>query len=133
MRFAQIENGKVVNVLELEDNATEWGGLPLVPSTTAGIGDEYVNGEFVKPEPEIQVPQAVTMRQARLALLQAGHLEKVEAAINSLTSPQKEIAQIEWEYSQEVKRDKELVALLAPALGLDDKQLDDLFVLAAKL
>lgn len=62
MRFAQIENGKVVNVLELEDSATEWGELPLVPSTTAGIGDEYVNGEFFKPEPEPESPDRIKQR-----------------------------------------------------------------------
>lgn len=79
------------------------------------------------------IPQTVSMRQARLALLGAGLLDNVNAAINSLSSPQKEAALIEWEYSQEVQRDKELVAMLAPALGLDDAALDQLFIQAATL
>ena len=138
MNGAIIENGKVTNIISLPENfnGETWGGKQVVISIEAAIGDSYVDGEFIKPpqpEPEIQVPQSVTMRQARLALLQAGLLVNVEAAINSLPSPQKEAAQIEWEYSQEVQRDKELVALLAPALGLDDAQLDALFVLAATL
>lgn len=79
------------------------------------------------------VPAAVTMRQARLALLAAGKLASVEAAINSLPSPAKEAAHIEWEYSQEVQRHNGFVAQLAPALGLDDQALDDLFTHAATL
>lgn len=79
------------------------------------------------------VPQSVTMRQARLALLGAGLLDDVEAAIAALPSPQKEAARIEWEYSQEVQRHNGFVSVLAPALGLTDEQLDDLFVQGAKL
>jgi hypothetical protein len=79
------------------------------------------------------VPSSVTMRQARLALLQSGLLANVTTAINSLPSPQKEAAQIEWEYSQEVQRNKPLVLALAPALGLNDAALDQLFITAATL
>lgn len=84
-------------------------------------------------EPPVPIPSIVSMRQARLALLQSGLLASVDAAIASLPSPQKEAAQIEWEYSQEVHRDKELVGMLAPALGLNESQLDDLFTLASTL
>jgi hypothetical protein len=78
-------------------------------------------------------PAAVTMRQARLALLGAGKLDDVAAAIAGLPSPQKEAAQIEWEYSTEVKRDSTLVTQLAPALSLDTAALDALFTQAATL
>lgn len=79
------------------------------------------------------VPAAVTMRQARLALLGAGLLDDVDAAINALPSPQKEAARIEWEYSQEVQRHNGFVSVLAPSLGLTPEQTDELFVQAAKL
>lgn len=82
-------------------------------------------------EPASTVPQRVTMRQARLALLAAGLLDDVEAAIAALPSPAKEAAKIEWEYSQEVHRTHGFVAQLGPALGLDDAALDALFVAAA--
>ena len=86
------------------------------------------------PAPEVvAVPASVTMRQARLALLGAGKLASVTAAINTLPSPQKEAAQIEWEYSQTVERNRGLVLLLSAALGLTDAQLDALFVTAAGL
>jgi hypothetical protein len=73
------------------------------------------------------------MRQARLALLGAGLLAGVEAAINALPSPQKEAARIQWEYSQEVQRHHGLVSSLAPTLGMTEAQIDSLFVEAAKL
>jgi hypothetical protein len=76
---------------------------------------------------------SVTMRQARLALLGAGLLGKVNDTLASLPSPQKEAASIEWEYSSEVKRDGALVQQLGAALGLDDAALDGLFTKAATL
>lgn len=114
-----------------------------VPEGTIN-GAELVDGEWVNPQPPVYVPQpdvpvpvivpsAVTMRQARLALLGAGLLDDVEAAIAALPSPHKEAAKIEWEYSQEVQRHNGFVAQLGPALGLDAAALDALFVAAARL
>lgn len=83
--------------------------------------------------PEVYIPKVVTMRQARLALLNAGLLDDVTVAINSLPEPNKTVATIEWEYSQEVFRDKELVQVLGQLLGLTAGQLDDLFIAAVAL
>lgn len=96
---------------------------PLTPEELA---------ELPPPEPP-QVPQVVTMRQARLALLGAGLLAQVDVAIDGLPSPQKEAARIEWEYSQEVHRDRPFVQTLGAAMGLSDEQLDALFTTAAGL
>lgn len=78
-------------------------------------------------------PQSVTMAQARLALLGAGLLGQASAALAALPSPQKEAAQIEWEYRPTVNRNSALVQALTPALGLTETQLDELFAAAAKL
>lgn len=96
------------------------------PDAVAPDVPEYVTEPIV-------IPSAVTMRQARLALLQAGLLDDIETAINSLTSPQKEAARIEWEYSQEVQRHNGFVSALSPALGLTEAQIDQLFIAAAGL
>lgn len=79
------------------------------------------------------VPRTVTMRQARRALLAAGKLALVEAAIDAMPEPQRTEARIEWEYSNEVHRHQPLVLGLAPALSLSAGQLDALFVQAATL
>jgi hypothetical protein len=81
----------------------------------------------------VVVPAEVTMRQARLALLGAGKLAEVDAAIDALPEPQKSAARIEWDYSSSVRRHQPLVLALAPALDLTDEQLDALFVAAGAL
>ena len=79
------------------------------------------------------VPSEVTMRQARLALLGAGKLAMVDAAIDALPEPQRSAARIEWEYSSAVQRHNGFVAALGPALGMTPEQIDALFVAAAAL
>ena len=79
------------------------------------------------------VPQAVTMRQARLALLAAGKLAAVNSAIAGMPGAQGEAARIEWEFSSEVQRNQPLVLSLGGALNMTPAQLDGLFVAAAAL
>lgn len=85
-----------------------------------------------EPEPApvaVEVPQEVTMRQARLALFAAGLLPTVDAAVAQIGGA----AAIEWEYSGTVRRDYGLVAQLGPLLGMDDAALDALFIAAGGL
>jgi hypothetical protein len=79
------------------------------------------------------VPQQVTMRQARLALLGAGKLAAVNAAINALPEPQKSAALITWDYSSVVQRHNGLIPSMAAALGMTEAQIDALFKAAAAL
>ena len=75
------------------------------------------------------VPQQVTMRQARLALLNAGLLDDAEAAIASAGRE----AKLEWDYAAVVERSNPAVAIVQQQQGLTDAQIDDLFREAAKL
>ena len=79
------------------------------------------------------VPEVVTMRQARLALLGVGMLAQVNAAVASMPGAEGDAARIEWEFSSTVERHRPLVLSLIAALGLTDAQLDDLFRQAAAL
>ena len=79
--------------------------------------------------PAAPVPQSVTPRQARLALLAAGHLAAVNAAV-AAAGPH---AQIDWDYALEIRRDNARIASMAAGLGLTDAQIDDLFRAAAVL
>jgi hypothetical protein len=102
----------------------------LLPSSCVEITEDEAS-ELTAPP--VFVPNVVTMRQARLALLQAGLINSIDSAILTMPSPQKEAALIEWNYSQEVHRDKELVLTLASILSLSEAQLDALFTTAATL
>ena len=75
------------------------------------------------------VPQQVTMRQARLALLNAGLLDDVEVVIAAAGRE----AQLEWEYAAVVGRSNPAVAAVQQQGALTDAQIDDLFREAAKL
>ena len=79
------------------------------------------------------VPSSITMRQARLALLGAGLLLTVDAAIAAMTGPAGDAARIEWEYAATVERTNPLFGAMATQLGLDSAALDALFVTAAAL
>lgn len=104
--------------------------VPAAPVLQDGVWLQQWTLDALPPP---AVPTAVTMRQARLALLGAGLLAGIDAAIDSLPSPQKEAARIEWEYSQEVQRHNGFVSVLAPMLGMTDAQTDALFVAAKGL
>jgi len=78
-------------------------------------------------------PKAVTMRQARLALRARGLLSSVQPAIDALPADDREKAQIEWDYSNELQRNNPFVTLLGAALGLDSTAIDQLFVEASRL
>lgn len=92
------------------------------------------SNEPVLPPPQNTVPLSVTPRQIRTALVLSGiSLSSIEAIIDSLPSPNKDIALIAWEYSVEFQRNNPLINQLAPLLGLSSKQIDDIFILASTL
>ena len=105
----------------------------LLPIGSVPISEEEAQAILQANQPPAVVPQVVTMRQARLALLGAGLLAQVDAAIDALPEPQKSAARIEWDYSSEVHRNHPFVQQLGHALGLNDEQLDALFTQAATL
>lgn len=91
-------------------------------------------GNTPEPAPVVPpaIPQAVSMRQARLALLAIGKLDAIDQVIAGIEPPEaRKRISIEWEYATEVVRTSEWVGALAPALGLSDADLDALFVAAA--
>jgi hypothetical protein len=74
-------------------------------------------------EPPAPVPASVTPFQAKAALLNAGLLDPVLAAIAA--APR--ITQLAWAEATEFRRTSPTVLMLAGALGLTSTQLDDLF------
>lgn len=83
-----------------------------------------IDGELIIP-----VPTVVSMRQARLALLNAGLLNAVEQFVETAGAA----AKIEWEYAQEIRRDHALVQALLASELIDGAGLDALFIAASGL
>ena len=78
-------------------------------------------------ELKARLPSVATPRQLRLALLDAGLLDSVQTAIETLEEPIKSKALIEWEYASQIEKSSPLIQKLYPQLGLTEDQLDDLF------
>ena len=70
------------------------------------------------------IPQSISMRQARLVLLQRGLLDDIEFAVKSADRA----TQIEWEYAQEVSRNHPLILQMWAALGLSVDDINQLFL-----
>lgn len=154
--YAVVVSGKVINVIVSDESFLEhyhsenpdhqciaYDEYNDDDTKVARIGELYINGLFVSetqamdmgliPDTRtITIPESITMRQCRLMLLDLKRLGLVDQAINSLPSPQKEQAQIEWEYASEVRRDNPLISQLMQALGMDETELDSLFIDGAK-
>ncbi|MGZ3675357.1 MAG: hypothetical protein ACXVCO_13710 [Ktedonobacterales bacterium] len=105
---------------------SKWYGS--IGSTTAFDGTKVIVTITYEATPSI-VPQSVTPRQARLALLGAGLLDQVEAAVKAAGGA----TQITWDYATEIRRADHLITTLGQALGLTDANIDLLFRNASTL
>lgn len=74
------------------------------------------------------VPQEVSRFQARAALMAAGLLETADLAVAASGDA---FLQLAWKEAVTFRRNSPGIAALAPALGLTDADLDDLFRAAA--
>ena len=88
----------------------------------------------LQPAAPTPIPKIVTMRQARLALLQNELLNQVDISINNIQDEtEREQVRITWEYATEVERNNPMIKNLSERLGLTSDQLDNLFILASTL
>ncbi len=107
-----------------------WGQETPIPKADLDAAFAATDASLAQTAKQRQV---VSMRQARLALLEAGLLSKVNDALAAMAGAEGEAARIEWEYAAEVKRSSPQVASLSAALGLSEAQLDALFTKAASM
>ena len=120
------ENNIVINRIIVDS----LGVLPnLVAGESAVIGAQYdpQTGEFTPPQHQTIVPAEVTIRQAELALREAGYLAAVETWVTTLDGE----LEIYWKRSQTVRRDHAFVESARIELELTQQQMDGLFILAA--
>ena len=84
-----------------------------------------------RPASEVPAVPVVSMRQAKLALLAAGKLAAVEAAIEGMSEPERSAARIEFNSAGTVARDHPSTEFIGAAAGLDASQIDELFAAAS--
>lgn len=129
--YQEVCRGNVVRYTDLDGNTVDEVKCKVVLANPAqpswALPDSPV--PIIKPP----VPSVVSMRQAQLALLQAGLLHSIQPIIDSMSEPGKSIASIEWNKSSEVHRYEGFALTMASLLNLTEDQLDDLFILAGTL
>ena len=80
------------------------------------------------------VPPRVSRRQARRALAIAGLLDLVQPAIDAIADPlERQMAQIDWDDSQEFERTWPLLLSIGQTLGLTEQDKDELFIQAGAM
>lgn len=127
MKYFKKSNGDVF-AYETQEERDQFGEAGLVEMTKAQVEKHLA--------PDVQSPRvilSVTMRQARLALHAEGLLQSVEDAISAMPEPSQTAARIEWDHAGHVERSSQFVAMLGAAIGLDDAQMDELFMAASIL
>ena len=134
MRYALVKDTKIVNVA-IGADGWKHPDFETVPDPNSlaqidGIwdGDNFLPPPLPEPEPLPPVTE-ITMRQCRLQLLASGLLDDVEEMITQADRA----VQIEWEYSNTVRRDSALVNAIGNQLGLTEQEIDQLFTEANKL
>lgn len=75
------------------------------------------------------IPEVVSARQMKLALLGAGLLDGIEAFVVT----QDRAVQISWEYATEFRRDDPMLVNMAEAFSMTYEQVDDVFRAAAQI
>ena len=128
--FYSPDTGEIIRTVTPAD----WMGTtqlepPAVSESQSAVfrGDAW---EVVAAEPVVEpVPTSISMAQAQLALLAAGHLDAVEAAVEQLSRE----SQIIWRKANTVVRGDPLVVQLTALLELSAADVDALFVAGAKL
>lgn len=94
-------------------------------------GGEYKKVSEKDKTTETFVPEKVTIRQAKLALLAYGILDEADAILQSPNVPRK--TKIEWEYANEIERRWVDESGIMSYLGVEKEQLDELFLYASSL
>lgn len=154
MKYIRLDENKVVEIIDFNPAGLYHPDIVWYECSNESVEQHWTTDGVNFYPPEIVAPEApatteeaaaiilaaqraamvVTMRQARLVLLQQGLLDGVEAAINTIEdeTTRREV-QIEWEYAMDIRRDWPALQLITQQLGLTDEQLDQMFLLASKI
>lgn len=147
MRLAQIENGVVVNVIEVDGRPPAWA-KGWVETVDASPGWIFAEGAFsAPPAPGPLVRDVVSRREFCLNLARFGILQPADALAAAkgewpavmvdflayLDAAQALDAQIEWAAAAEIERRNPIVLTLGSWLGLSETTENALFTTAATI
>lgn len=136
--FTKLGEGYSFGIISRPENAKELTKEQRREQTVWGItewdesklGTQPTNEEIEIAAQKDSVPQKITPRQLRLALVDSGiSISQVESALNSIEDEtQKEKALIEWEYALTFNRKHPLINQMGMSLGISETDIDNLFI-----
>lgn len=110
-----------------------------IPEGKQAVGYEYnILEHHATASPILEdiqeiVPQAVSLAQGKAILALRGLLTEAQSFIDEMEEPQKTLANIAFNDTNEWHRDSEFLQQFAQHIGLSEEDLDDLFITAAKI
>ena len=110
-----------------------WVEAPQPPYDPATETCQWIDGAWVVAPIVVPVPEQVSMWALREAVMFAGEMPAIAAAINGLPEPQKSIAWNRWEYKENIVRDSPIIAMLQQELGWTNDFVDGLYKHAASI
>lgn len=96
---------------------------------TRPTNEEIIN-EAERLDNTPYIPSVVSAYQAKMALLNAGLYYNVENMVNTSNNMQLKIA---WNNATEFQKDNPLILSLMPQLGLNEENINNLFIEASKI
>jgi len=128
--FSKATGAVYINMDHTEFSILFDGVLVIAKASLGLLLFDALNAAKISIDPYVApIPNSVTPRQARLALLGAGLLDQVETAVKT----QDKETQITWEFASEIQRNNPLIVGIGKQLGIASEQIDSLFVMAAGL
>jgi hypothetical protein len=106
-----------------------WSGLIDSPEVQVWLAEGNTPDPYILPPPPI--PTTVTRFQALAVLAAGGYLDTVRTYINTLD--QNNVQRLAWENATDWERTSPTLNALAAMLGLNDTQVDELFVTASQV
>lgn len=134
----RIENNLVVESTNIDPDGRFHPALIWVPDcgANAEYGWHHENGEFSKNHEELSYSKIdfVTRAQGKAALIQSGVWQGVLDFVDSIEdATEKALAEVALNDTTHWQRSSPFLNSAAQALGLTDKQLDQLFIDASKI
>jgi hypothetical protein len=138
-RYAIVHGGRVINVIESAEPPEDLSAFPegsfAFAHDRAGPGWTYAGGQLVDPTPPPvpQVPQFASAGSFMRACVRLGWYDAISAFVNAIPGTQGRELQVLLLHAVEYRRQNADLIFVAHQVGMDDAEIDAVFVLADEL
>ena len=132
MRGVEPKETDLIGIEAAEENIEKMTNF-VKPMLSKGSIIESATPEEIEEANKPSVPLEVALWKLKFVLLQMGLEQSVIDSINQLPDPTKTAALYLWNYGTAVDRQSATVDLIKQSVGLNDKQVDDIFIQAESI